>query len=172
VPLVLPKNHQLYCWTTVNPFRGIANTVGHAKGLPVGPILTTLALGFLGVSLHACDCSRYPSSGPPMEIQHRSSKLTLAWDPPATDLPGTATEVVSYVLYYREHGTDYWHVLDHIAASRRPEYTLEVSRVGEGLYDFGVRALSVNGMASPLHSSLDNSADPISGWFVLWISSK
>jgi hypothetical protein len=107
-----------------------------------------------------------------MQITHRSIELTLAWDPPLTDIPKRPTEVAVYQIFFREHGTSYWVLLDEIPASPHPEYTIDHERIGDGLFDFAVRAISVEGKASALHSSLDNDADPISGWYVLWLGSQ
>ena len=107
-----------------------------------------------------------------MQILHKSMELTLAWDPPLTDIPNRPTEVAAYQIYCREHGTSYWRLLAEIPAAPHPEYTVEFERVGHGLFDFAVRAISVEGAASPLHSSLDGNADPVSGWYVLWVGSE
>jgi hypothetical protein len=112
------------------------------------------------------------SLGEPMELCQRSDRLTLAWDPPFTDVARTPLKVVSYEIFYREHGGACWSQLDEIDASSRPEYTIRAGQLHDGLYDFAVRAVSQNGQVSSLHSSLDNSADPISGWFVLWINEE
>ena len=107
-----------------------------------------------------------------MQILHKSTKLTLAWDPPIKDIPNLPTEVVGYKIYYRDHGTSSWRLLSEIPASPHPEYTLEYDRVGGGLYDFAVCAITTDGQTSPLHTSLDSNADPISGWHVLWVESQ
>ena len=107
-----------------------------------------------------------------MQILHKSTELTLAWDPPITDIPNGPTEVAKYQIYYREHDTSYWRFLDEIPASPHPEYTIDHERVGDGLFDFAVRAISVEDRVSPLHSSTDSNADPVSGWYVLWVGSQ
>jgi len=119
-----------------------------------------------------CDLLKRFSLGESMQMVHRSTRLTLAWDPPITDIPNRPTEVAAYQIYYREHGTQYWRFLGEIAASRHPEYTIDFQRVGNGLFDFAVRAITVEGRASSLHTSLDSDADPISGWHVLWVGSQ
>jgi len=110
--------------------------------------------------------------GESLQILHKSSILTLAWDPPITDIPNRSTEVVAYQIYYREHDLAYWHFLGEIPASRHPEFTISHERLGNGLYDFAVRAITADGRASPLHTSLDGDADPISGWHVFWVYSQ
>ena len=44
--------------------------------------------------------------------------------------------------------------------------------LGDGLFDFAVRAISVEDRASPLHCSTESNADPVSGWHVLWVGSQ
>ncbi len=105
------------------------------------------------------------------QVMQKSAQLTLAWDPPLTDITGMPTEVDSYRIYYREHGTFYWRILGEAPANENPQYTVEHEQLGDGLYDFAVRAVTVSGQVSPLHSSLDSSADPMSGWYVFWVES-
>ena len=105
------------------------------------------------------------------QVMQKSAQLTLAWDPPLTDITGRPTEVESYRIYYREYGTFYWRVLDEAPANENPQYTVEHEQLEDRLYDFAVRAVTVSGQESPLHSSLDNSADPMSGWYVFWVES-
>ena len=107
-----------------------------------------------------------------IQILYKSPRLTLAWDPPLTDIPNMPTAVASYVVYYRDHGTFDWQVLDEILANENPQYTVEHEQLGDGLYDFAISAITVGGQVSPLHSSLDSSADPISGWYVFWVKSE
>jgi hypothetical protein len=107
-----------------------------------------------------------------MEILHKSTELTLAWDPPITDIPNRPTEVAAYKIYCREHGTSDWRLLGEVPASRHPEFTVEYDQLGDGFFDFAVRAITVEGRASPLHTSLDSNADPVSGWHVLWVGSQ
>ena len=123
----------------------------------------------LAVTSAGCNWLKRITLGESMQILHKSTELTLAWDPPLTDIPNRPTEVAAYQIYSREHGTSYWRFLGEIPASRHPEFTIEHESVGNGLYDFAVRAITVEGRASALHTSLDNSADPVSGWHVFWI---
>jgi hypothetical protein len=122
-------------------------------------------------SLQSCDWLGKSALGEAIELYHKAPDLTLAWDPPVTDVPKTPLEVVSYQIYYRQHGAPLWCLLDEISASASPEFTIAMGRLQDGAYDFAVSAVLANGRVSPLHSSLDNSADPVSGWFVLWVRS-
>ena len=124
------------------------------------------------VATSGCDWLKRITLGESMQILHKSTELTLAWDPPLTDIPNRPTEVAAYQIYYREHCTCDWLLIGEIPASRHPEYTIDYSRIDAGLYDFAVRAITVDDRASPLHTSLDSSADPVSGWYVLWIGSQ
>ena len=119
-----------------------------------------------------CDWLKRITLGESVQILHKSYTLTLAWDPPITDIPDRRTEVEAYQVYCRKHGTSYWRLLAEVPASPHPEYTIEHESIGNGLYDFAVRAITVEGRASALHTSLDNNADPISGWHVFWIGPK
>ena len=130
-------------------------------------IFLTVLLGLSG-----CGWLKLIAFGEPMQILHKSADLTLAWDPPLTDIPNRPTEVEKYQIYCREHGTSYWRFLDNVLASPHPEYTVEHGLLGDGLYDFAIRAITQSGQASPLHSSLDSNADPVSGWYVFWVNTE
>jgi hypothetical protein len=119
-----------------------------------------------------CDWLKRITFGESMQILYKSSDLTLAWDPPLTDIPNRPTEVETYQIYCREHGTDYWRFLGEVPASPHPKYTLEHGLLGDGLYDFAIRAITQSGQVSPLHSSLDSNADPVSGWYVFWVNTE
>jgi hypothetical protein len=124
------------------------------------------------IAMGGCNWLKRITFGESMQIIHKSAKLILAWDPPKTDITNSSTEVEVYQIYYREHGHSYWRLLGEVPASRHPEITVTHEQVGNGLFDFAVRAITVDGRASPLHSSLDTNANPISGWYVLWIGSQ
>ena len=96
----------------------------------------------LTVSASGCDWIRSIALGDSMQIVQKSPKLTLAWDPPLSDIPNRPTEVASYQIYCREHGTSYWRFLGEISATSHPEYTVEHSQLGDGLFDFAVRAVT------------------------------
>ena len=124
------------------------------------------------LGLPGCNWLKLISFGESMQILHKSSDLTLAWDPPLTDIPNRPTEVEKYQIYCREHETSYWRYLGEVPASPHPEYTVEHVLLGDGLYDFAIRAITQSGQASPLHSSLDSNADPVCGWYVFWVNTE
>jgi len=124
------------------------------------------------IGLTGCDWLKRITFGESMQILYKSSDLTLAWDPPLTDIPNRPTEVAKYQIYCREHGTSEWEILGDIPASPHPEYTVEHGFLGDGLYDFAIQAITQNGLASPLHTSLDSNADPASGWYVFWVNTE
>lgn len=116
-----------------------------------------------------CRWLRSVTYGDTMQVEWRSRDLTLAWDPPITDLPGRPTEVAVYQIYSQAEGSSYWRFLGEVPASRHPEFTVEHRALGDGSYFFAVRAITVGGQASGLHTSLDSTADPVCGWHVLWL---
>ena len=122
--------------------------------------------------MSGCDWLKRITLGESIQILHKSTQLTLAWDPPGTDIHGQPTEVASYQVYYRPHGTSEWTLLGTVPASRHPEFSVEHERIGSGLFDFAVCAVTVEGRESDLHTSLDGNADPVSGWHVLWVDSQ
>jgi Fibronectin type III domain len=98
------------------------------------------------------------------DISSTATQATLQWDPPATG----GSQVVSYTISYRIHGTTTWTTLATIPATSQPEYTVLRSTLGSGSFDFAVVAVNGTGAISPLHTSLDATADPTSGWYLTW----
>ena len=100
----------------------------------------------------------------PNDVQSTAAQATLQWDSP----PSGPLQVVSYIVSYRVHGTSNWKMLATVPASSQPEYTVLRSAVGNGSFDFAVAAVDSTGASSPLHTSLDPTADPASGWYLTW----
>lgn len=132
--------------------------------------LSVLAL-VIASAVSGCNWIKAFSFSEATQILYKQPQLTLAWDPPATDIPGSSTEITRYQIFYREHDSHHWIPLDEVKASRHPQYTIAHDSLKDGLYDFAIRAITVDGLFSPLHTSLDPSADPISGWYVFWVES-
>lgn len=65
-----------------------------------------------------------------------------------------------------------WNLLVEIPATPHPALTIKHSDLGDGEYDFAVRAVNSNDVASSIHSSLDASANPFGGWYILWFTTK
>jgi hypothetical protein len=126
----------------------------------------------LGFAVSGCKRILAFSLGEATQILYKQPQLTLAWDPPLTDIPGMSTEIATYQVFYKEHSSNIWILLGEVQASRQPQYTIDHDRLKDGLYDFAIRATAVSGQVSPLHTSLDSSADPISGWYVFWVESN
>jgi len=86
--------------------------------------------------------------------------VTLAWDAPASTITG-------YRVFYRTHDQGAWIPLGDVAPSPQPEYVVDYPGLGNGDFDFAVKAL--NGTAeSEIHTSLDGTAMPAQGWFLRW----
>lgn len=102
----------------------------------------------------------------------KSNEITLEWDPPALRLETGPMAIESYNVYYRVHNTETWNLLDTIDAVPYPNYTIQHSLLGDGLFDFSVSAVAENGEESNLHSSVDPNADPVGGWYLLWVKSE
>lgn len=132
-------------------------------------LVVALALSLMAVG---CDWVRSFALGEHRQIVHKYPLLTLAWNPPLSDIPNRSLEVIGYQIYYREHGNYSWRLLGEVPASANPEFTLNKSELGPGVFDFAVSSVTESGSISPLHSSLDSNADPVSGWYVLWAESE
>jgi hypothetical protein len=95
------------------------------------------------------------------QFTSENDTVTIAWDPPAG-------EVASYKLFYRQHETGTWNLVTEIPAQSDPSVTLNHADFGNGSFDFGVEAVAAGGAESPMHTSLDNTAQPTSGWYLIW----
>lgn len=114
--------------------------------------------GFLA-GLGACRMPHAEASQ--SEIRTSAERITLEWDP-------SASTVSSYELYFRIHGTTDWRLLGSTIAAARPEYTIQHSDMGNGEFDFAVAAVNGEGTRSDYHTSLDETATPDTGWYVIW----
>ena len=129
-------------------------------------LLVCLTLFFL----LGCPFPFYKSD--PIRIAVKSPRLTLAWDPPETNIPHSPSYVTAYRIYYKEMQTSGWTFLDEIEASENPQYTVNHEDLRDGDYAFAIRSVGGGGAFSPLHTSLDWSADPITGWYVSWLKNE
>jgi len=98
------------------------------------------------------------------EIFYTKESITLEWDYTRDTL------VSSFNLYYKEHGRSLWTLLDSTATTttNTAEFTIEYNQLGEGSWDFGVSSVEYGGAESEIHSSLDPTASPDTGWYLTW----
>ena len=89
------------------------------------------------------------------------TEFTIAWD---TD---SATDE-EYRIYARARGTYEWSFIEEIEAAPSPEFEINTSKLAYGSWEFAVSAVE-GGLESDLHTSMDDNADPVSGWYVDWI---
>jgi len=124
-------------------------------------------VGLIGVVFSGCamyDPSIFGAlqdDSKPEKKMTSEAQITLAWDPPSTP-------VQSYNIYYRIHDEALWNLLAEIPAAAEPLYTISIDDLGPGTYDFGISAVDQDDNESALHTSLDITADPKSGWYLSW----
>lgn len=97
-----------------------------------------------------------------------SETITLAWDPPAFQLPLPLLSYYVYQVYWRPHQKGGWILLAEIPATPHPSLLVRHSDLGDGDFDFAVRLVESGGQVSILHTSLDSSAIPLGGWYLVW----
>ena len=103
----------------------------------------------------------------PKDVEITEEAVTLAWDAPSP-------EIDFYRVLFRIHGAnppESWLVLDeNLSADPSPEYTVNNADIGNGIFDFGVVAkdLDAGTEESAMHSSLDTTAQPDTGWYLIW----
>ncbi len=131
-------------------------------------VLCLLAVCFLFFFLNACQLPNFgdfSNTTPHESITVDTETLTLAWDAPSEP-------VSCYFLYYRKHSNtaipNAWKAICSLDATPSPEYMLLHSAYGNGEYDFAVIASDSEGTFSDYHSSLDVTAMPETGWYLIW----
>ena len=129
-------------------------------------LITTLLLSAGGCSLYVLQNLDATGSTPdPASAAEKvlccSEEVTLAWDPPPS-------EIAAYKVFYRSHGSGTWILFDEIPSDDDPEYTLFHMDFGDGDYDFGVVAVDPETEESAMHTCLDDTAQPESGWYLSW----
>jgi hypothetical protein len=96
-----------------------------------------------------------------------SGCIILEWDaPPEAKLlpPGTQ---LHYLVYYRKQSEDWWRLIRETVGETNA--SIAQSDVGgDGVYVFGVKAVSSSGVATGIATSLDFNAEPIGGWYIFW----
>lgn len=102
-----------------------------------------------------------PTPPDTIAVNTSAEQILLEWDPPAE-------EVSSYDVYIRTHGAASWQVLGSVSAAPAPEYAVLHSAVGNGEFDFAIVAMNGEGTRSTYHSSLDATAQPDTGWYLVW----
>jgi hypothetical protein len=102
-----------------------------------------------------------PDSGGLTRYLCDTSEVTVAWDPP----PG---EIAGYRVYYRTHGDGSWTLVAEVPVNDNPELELQHGDFGDGDFDFGVIAVGVENEESAMHTSLDPTALPTTGWYLSW----
>ena len=104
-----------------------------------------------------------PQPGPapegPLAIEVTADQFSLHWE-------ASLDPVNEYRLYRRVHGESEWVLL--VIGLNSPQATITQAELAFGQYDFAVSYVSVSGAESDLHSSLDDTADPHTGWYLDW----
>jgi len=128
-------------------------------------VLFSFLIVLISLISYGCNFIEYE----PSKIIVDSDTIQLEWDPPEVKSFDEGSTILYYRVYYRIHDVGRWVTLDIIPAQDHPKYEIHHSDFGNGAYDFAVRAVSASSRYSALHSSLDPSADPLGGWYVVWI---
>jgi hypothetical protein len=101
-------------------------------------------------------------SDDPRGVTTSATQVTLAWDP-------APSSVATYKVFFRIHDTSTWYSLtDTLTADPAPQYTVQHSDVDNGIFDFGVVAVNAESAASRMHMSVETTAQPDTGWFLVW----
>ena len=143
--------------------RNMASRKARARFFLLLPFLLAFSLFHLACALYN-PASLLQEKPSPKAIPVTAPQVTLQWDPPATG----GSSVTSYIVSFRIHGTSSWTTLATIPAALQPSCTVLYTTVGAGSFDFGVTAVSSSGTDSSLHTSLDPTADPATGWYLNW----
>ncbi len=150
----------------------VASLLGAIALLIVLPGLSGCMMPFLTVmdSLKDSASSDSPAGGgggsgtiEPLMVNVYGPEFMLAWDAP------NGSEVQFYRLYYRERGAIEW---SELGSSDTEELSFEVNSdtlpAGYGHYEFAVQSVDSEGTASEYHTSVSETAQPSTGWYVHW----
>lgn len=85
--------------------------------------------------------------------------FTLAWNPAEPE------DVLGYNVYYRVHQAETW---EFLTDSTEAELLITSAMLPEGDYEFAVSSFTAT-EESELHTSLDATANPDTGWYLSWI---
>lgn len=100
--------------------------------------------------------------GERMEITEDT--FSIVWDPDSqSGIPD------SYRMYFRSRGDEPWNLLSEVVPDIEPAFTISQDNLSYGIYEFAVSAVA-GGIESDLHTSMDDTASPGTGWFVDWHS--
>jgi len=136
-------------------------------------VFVLVLLPFIGCPMYTAVGFKYAESSEggsgqtqgadPQGIEISGPTATVAWDEPSDDID-------AYRVIIRVHGVeDSWFLLqdDHPFT----EYTLDSTKDDHGIYDIGVVAKDYDSETeeSALHTSLDTTAQPDTGWYLIWL---
>lgn len=94
-------------------------------------------------------------------VLYSEATLTLKWDYD-DEMP-----IEYFRLYFKAHGSPNWTSMILLTKITEAEATINHNKLGDGSWDFGVSAV-VNNTESEIHSSMDHSASPETGWYIKW----
>jgi hypothetical protein len=86
--------------------------------------------------------------------------FTISWD-----YDDTAAD--EYRIYYRTHGTYLWNYLGTTGSGSIQSFSIDQSLLSYGVYDLAVSTV-IGEEESELHSSMDDTAIPATGWYIDW----
>ena len=137
------------------------------------PVLAILLLYLCGCPMYTAVAFKYAKAGEdpggggsvgddPAGISSTAASITLAWDPPPSP-------VQTYKLFFRIHDTSTWFSLPpDVTAGPSPEFTVQHDAVKSGIFDFGVKAVNAEAAESNMHTSVETTAQPDTGWYLVW----
>ncbi|MBW8003677.1 MAG: hypothetical protein FVQ80_16980 [Planctomycetes bacterium] len=136
--------------------------------LVIASLLSSL---FLGCPLYTMAAFKHEQEGEkaagqqlgaePLDVFSDQLQVTLGWDP-------SLSVVDSYKILFRVHGTADWFLLSQISAVPDPQFIVGHADLGNGMFDFGIIAVDSGGLESVVHISLEVTADPDTGWYLVW----
>lgn len=137
--------------------------------------LITITASFCVLSAFAtlisCQAGNDPLSADDVsfyQVASQKDNITLSWETPSNK-PGDSTDLITmYRIYYRKHDQGSWVLYDSVNAGQGDTCTIKQDRIGKGNFDFAICSIGNSGDASAMHSSLDQNAEPSTGWYLAW----
>ena len=105
----------------------------------------------------------------PQKIVTNAATIDLQWETSTFEHDTAYTRINTFSIFYRIRGELEWTLIGQIPAISNPVFTIYHDNLGNGTCEFAVSAVDMRLQSSPLHTSVDRTAIPSTGWYLHWM---
>jgi hypothetical protein len=105
----------------------------------------------------------------PERIFRDTESVRIQWEEVTTDIQGGPEYIDHYDFFYRRHGDTEWIFYGEVPDIQDPWIEVWHDDLGNGEWEFGVKAVDVNGNVSDTHHCMDGTAVPPE-WYLYWVT--